>query len=50
MRIEQADARADKGWLIGPWNSENELSIGYANRGVNEPHAHRLITEIYLIA
>ena len=50
MRIEQADAGADKGWLIGPWNSENEPSIGYANRGIDEPHAHRLITEIYLIA
>ncbi len=50
MRLLQADAAAEKGWLIGPWNSENELSIGYANRGIDEPHVHRLITEIYLIA
>ena len=50
MRLLQADAAAEKGWLIGPLNSENELSIGYANRGIDEPHVHRLITEIYLIA
>ena len=50
MRFLQADAADEKGWQIGPWNSENELSIGYANRGIDEPHAHKRITEIYLIA
>jgi mannose-6-phosphate isomerase-like protein (cupin superfamily) len=50
MRIAHAQDTADKGWMIGPWNSDIELSIGFANEGIDEPHAHRLITEIYLIA
>jgi len=50
MRLEHAHTTADKGWLIGPWNSEIELSIGYANKGIDEPYAHRLVNEIYLIA
>jgi quercetin dioxygenase-like cupin family protein len=50
MRIERADPNADKGWLAGRWNSELDFSIGYANTGVNEPHAHVEVTEIYLVA
>ncbi len=49
MRLEKADT-ADKGWLIGAWNSPLALSIGYANRGIDEPHLHRQMTEIYLVA
>ena len=50
MRLEHTDSAVAKGWYAGPWNSELEISIGYANRGVDEPHRHTLITEIYLVA
>jgi mannose-6-phosphate isomerase-like protein (cupin superfamily) len=49
MRLERAD-RNSKGWLAGPWDSELAISIGYANQGIDEPHVHRQITEIYLVA
>lgn len=39
-----------KGWLAGPWSSDLELSVGFANAGIDEPHLHSLITEIYLVA
>ncbi len=48
MRLEKAGTDA-KGWSIGPWNSEVAISIGYANQGIDEPHLHTEITEIYLV-
>lgn len=39
-----------KGWFIGPWNSNLEIPIGYANKGINEKHLHSAMYEIYLIA
>lgn len=50
MRIERADAAANKGWYAGPWNSVLAISVGYANVGIDEPHVHTQITEIYLVA
>ena len=50
MRIERADVSVEKGWYVGPWNSELLISVGYANMGIDEPHAHTEITEIYLVA
>ena len=50
MRIERANPSADKGWYVGPWNSDLTVSVGYANEGINEPHVHQRITEIYLVA
>jgi quercetin dioxygenase-like cupin family protein len=50
MRLERADPSLDKGWDVGPWNSSLQVAVGYANRGINEPHVHALITEIYLVA
>ena len=50
MRIEQATASTNKGWYIGPWNSGLPISVGYASVGVDEPHLHTQITEIYLVA
>ena len=50
MRFEQANLAEDKGWYAGPWNSGLPISIGFANKGVDEPHVHSLITEIYLVA
>lgn len=50
MRIERADTRSDKGWYLGSWNSDLKIAIGYASTGINEPHVHAQISEIYLIA
>ena len=50
MRIERADSHKMKGWFLGPWNSKLDFAVGYANRGIDEPHVHHQITEIYLIA
>lgn len=50
MKIIQADSNVRKGWFAGPWNSDLPLSVGYANAGVDEPHQHTRMTEIYLIA
>jgi mannose-6-phosphate isomerase-like protein (cupin superfamily) len=50
MRLEQADLAAAKGWYVGPWNSDLPIAIGYANAGIDEPHLHVRITEIYVVA
>ncbi len=50
MRIECAGHAVSKGWYAGPWNSTLGISVGYANRGIDEPHVHSRITEIYLVA
>ncbi len=50
MRLQHADSIAAKGWYVGPWNSDLPIAIGYANAGVDEPHAHIAITEIYVVA
>jgi mannose-6-phosphate isomerase-like protein (cupin superfamily) len=50
MHIERADPNAAKGWCVGPWNSDLAVSVGYANVGVDEPHVHTRITEIYMVA
>jgi mannose-6-phosphate isomerase-like protein (cupin superfamily) len=41
---------AGKGWLAGPWDSDLPVSIGFAREGVDEPHLHTQLTEIYLVA
>lgn len=50
MRIEQANQNTDKGWYIGPWNAALPISVGYAHAGIDEPHLHTEINEIYLVA
>ena len=50
MHIEKASFVAEKGWCIGPWNSSVSISVGFANQGINEPHYHERITEIYMVA
>lgn len=50
MRLEHMDFAADKGWFAGAWNSNLSISVGYAGKGIDEPHIHRQITEIYLVA
>jgi mannose-6-phosphate isomerase-like protein (cupin superfamily) len=49
MRLEHATGAA-KGWLAGPWNAELAISLGFATTGVDEPHLHTRITEIYVVA
>jgi mannose-6-phosphate isomerase-like protein (cupin superfamily) len=49
MRRERVNAAA-KGWFAGPWDSDLALSVGFASEGVDEPHVHSRITEIYLVA
>jgi mannose-6-phosphate isomerase-like protein (cupin superfamily) len=48
MKFAHADL-SDKSWFFGPWNSGLAISIGYANKGIDEPHVHNQITEIYLV-
>jgi mannose-6-phosphate isomerase-like protein (cupin superfamily) len=50
VRIEKTDLEIAKGWYWGPWNSNLKISVGFANTGVDEPHLHNKMTEIYLIA
>ncbi len=50
MRIEKADPDVAKGWYLGPWDSDLTISVGFANEGVDEPHFHKRMTEIYCIA
>jgi mannose-6-phosphate isomerase-like protein (cupin superfamily) len=50
MRLEQANLTDDKGWYAGPWNSDLPVSVGFANRAIDQPHVHSQITEIYLVA
>ena len=50
MRLEHAHPTAAKGWYIGPWNSDLPIAIGYATAGIDEPHVHMQITEIYLVS
>lgn len=50
MRLEKASDSAAKGWYAGPWNSNLTISVGYANKGIDEPHVHTQINEIYLVA
>lgn len=49
MRLERAGAAA-KGWAAGPWDGDLAVSVGWATTGVDEPHLHTRITEIYLVA
>jgi mannose-6-phosphate isomerase-like protein (cupin superfamily) len=39
-----------KGWFAGPWDSDLAVSVGFASAGIDEPHVHSEVTEIYLVA
>jgi mannose-6-phosphate isomerase-like protein (cupin superfamily) len=47
--IKHANPSAPKGWHAGPWNSTLAISVGYANTGIDEPHVHTRLTEIYMV-
>lgn len=50
MRIGRGDPSVSKGWCAGPWNADLAVAVGYAKEGIDDPHLHRRITEIYLVA
>jgi mannose-6-phosphate isomerase-like protein (cupin superfamily) len=50
MQLAHANADADKGWYNCHWQAASSIWIGYANKGIDEPHVHSQITEIYLVA
>jgi mannose-6-phosphate isomerase-like protein (cupin superfamily) len=50
VRIERVGYTQDKGWYLGPWNSQPTLAIGYAHTGIDEPHLHAQVHELYLVA
>lgn len=50
MRLENINSTMNKGWYIGPWNSDLQISLGYAKTGIDQSHKHTRITEIYLVA
>ena len=50
MRLEHANLLDDKGWYAGPWDYNLPISVGFANKGIDQPHVHSQITEIYLVA
>jgi len=39
-----------KGWFVGPWNSGVPVPIGFANQGIDLPHYHAQMYEVYLVA
>jgi mannose-6-phosphate isomerase-like protein (cupin superfamily) len=50
MLYKQANLIDDKGWYAGPWDSNLSISVGFANKGIDQPHVHSRITVIYLVA
>jgi quercetin dioxygenase-like cupin family protein len=52
MIIGSSDETPDdgKGWFVGPWNSPVPIAVGWADRGVDHPHRHDEMCEIYLVA
>ena len=50
MKIMHLDKKQPKGWFTGPWDSNLPIAIGFANQAIDEPHDHRQVTEIYMVA
>ena len=50
MLVDKSDPNIAKGWNFGVWNTDIDISVGFANEGVDEPHLHQQMTEIYLMA
>ena len=50
MKFFEPDTKAAKGWFTGAWDSDLAVNVGYANAGVDEPHYHKTVTEVYLVA
>jgi mannose-6-phosphate isomerase-like protein (cupin superfamily) len=50
MRLYHAEPDHAKGWYTGAWDAGLAVNIGYAHVGVDEPHYHQRMTEIYCVA
>ncbi|KAA3665410.1 MAG: cupin domain-containing protein [Chloroflexi bacterium] len=50
MIHQSIDSKQPKGWFVGPWNSAVPTPVGYANEGIDEPHFHEQMFEVYLVA
>lgn len=50
MHHYHIDRQQVKGWFFGPWNSAVPVPIGYATQGIDQPHYHEQLFEIYLVA
>ena len=50
MRHERIDPRQQKGWWVGPWNSDLAVAVGWATTAIDAPHRYQPMTEIYLVA
>src|SRR5689334_22394477 len=48
--IERSIEQSGKGWLTGPWDSDVPIAVGYADAGVDDPHWHDSMYEMYLVA
>lgn len=50
LKNAAAEGIGGKGWFVGPWNSPVPVPIGWADEGVDEPHRHQQMYEVYLVA
>ncbi len=48
--IKRSVDATGKGWFLGPWDSPVPSAIGFADVGVDDPHTHDAMYEIYLVA
>jgi quercetin dioxygenase-like cupin family protein len=48
--IGRSAGSGGKGWLTGPWDSAVPVAVGFADCGVDDPHDHEEMYEIYLVA
>jgi uncharacterized protein YjlB len=37
-------------WYVGTWNGTFPFPVGYAETGIDDPHVHTLVKEVFLIA
>ncbi len=50
VQLKHVEVQSAKGWYAGPWDRSFLLPVGYAHAGIDDPHLHRRMTEVYLIA
>jgi len=54
MRIHHPSPPASeygaKGWYVGAWNGTFPFPVGYATTGIDDPHLHTLVMEVFLVA
>jgi uncharacterized protein YjlB len=42
--------QGDTGWSVGSWNGTFPFPVGYAPAGIDDPHVHTRISEVFLVA